>query len=154
MNDKSNRTYTRRNFVKASAAALAATTLGGCCDISPSLATPTFWGYKDYATSDGAPIPVRVFYPSLDGSLQNASFYAGCGSHEYPVIVFTHGSGTTYKSWFEMPAQLARAGNIVVLPEYVPAEEPMNAVPVCQEALNWVLRRGSPYSGAIPPPSE
>ena len=119
MNDKSNCTYTPRNFVKASAAALAATTLAGCCDISSSLATPTFWGYKNYATSDSAPIPVRVFCPSLDGSPQNASFYAGCGSHEYPVMVFTdlvhcfNNTGRAFHVQVGVPMRLPDAGRLI-----------------------------------------
>ena len=32
----------------------------------PSALTPVFHGYRTYAPADGAPVPLRVFYPSAD----------------------------------------------------------------------------------------
>ncbi|MDX6515477.1 MAG: hypothetical protein QOH73_1143, partial [Gaiellaceae bacterium] len=103
----------------------------------PNALAPVFYGFRDYdvqfplvATARLAPgavgadpgLPVhraRVFFPSLDGSPQNAAILSGCG--RFPVIVFAHGECQQdvdhYKQWFEIPALLARAGFIVVVPE-------------------------------------
>src|SRR5438093_12573059 len=40
----------------------------------PSVLAPVFYGYADYGASVGAPTNVRVYYPSLDGSPQDAPF--------------------------------------------------------------------------------
>ena len=67
---------------------------------------------------DGPPTRLRVFYPSLDGSIWDAAILAGCG--RYPLVAFLHGNcpglADGYKSWFELPAQLARSGYVVVVP--------------------------------------
>lgn len=84
----------------------------------PSVLAPVFYGIRDYATADGAPGPCRVFFPSLDGAVFDAPILEGCG--RYPLILFAHGNcGETdhYKKWFELPAQLARCGCVVAVPE-------------------------------------
>src|SRR5438105_1573078 len=103
----------------------------------PNALAPVFYGYRDYevvfppvlmarlAPGDvvgGLGLPThraRVFYPSLDGSPEGAAILSDCG--RFPVIVFAHGEcdGDVdhYKKWFEIPALLARAGSIVVIPE-------------------------------------
>jgi pimeloyl-ACP methyl ester carboxylesterase len=67
----------------------------------------------------GPPTPLRVFYPSLEGSVWDAGILAGCG--RYPLVAFLHGNcpglAEGYKSWFELPAQLARSGYVVVVPQ-------------------------------------
>lgn len=86
----------------------------------PSALTPVFYGVRDFGTADGAPLAVRIFFPSLDGDVFTASMLKGCG--RYPVIVFCHGdchpdSGDHYKKWFTLPAQLARSGYVVMVPQ-------------------------------------
>jgi hypothetical protein len=102
----------------------------------PSALAPVFYGYRDYtsqpvselAVRPGvpggglaglAPVNMRVFFPSLDGSPQYASMLAGCG--RYPLIVFAHGDcpgdDDNYLRWYELPAQLARAGYVVAVPQ-------------------------------------
>jgi pimeloyl-ACP methyl ester carboxylesterase len=81
-----------------------------------------FYGVADQAPQGpreaGPPTRLRVFYPSLDGSVWDAAILAGCG--RYPLVVFLHGNcpglADGYKSWFELPAQLARSGYVVVVP--------------------------------------
>lgn len=91
------------------------------CPVSwrPHALAPVFYGYRDYGFATGAPGPCRVFFPSLDGSPQNAGVLADCGP--YPLILFAHGQcamdSEHYKNWFLIPATLARAGYVVVVPE-------------------------------------
>jgi Chlorophyllase enzyme len=92
------------------------------CEISwqPSGLAPVFYGVRDYEAADGAPLSCRVFFPSLDGAVFEARLLEGCG--RYPLILFAHGDCSEldhYKKWFELPAQLARSGYIVVVPQLV-----------------------------------
>src|SRR5215471_11325828 len=95
--------------------------LSSSCPIGwqPGALTPVFYGYRDYDQTQGAPGKVRVWYPSLDGSPQDADVLQGCG--RYPVILFAHGEcdGDVdhYLKWDLLPAQLARAGNVVAVPQ-------------------------------------
>ena len=91
------------------------------CPISwqPSIMAPVFYGVRDYGADDGAPGSVRVFLPSLDGAVFDAPILAGCG--RYPLILFAHGQCSEpgvdhHQKWFELPAQLARSGYVVVVP--------------------------------------
>lgn len=63
--------------------------------------------------------PVRIFFPSLDGSPQHAPILKGCG--RYPLVIFAHGQCVRdeepYKEWFELPATLARCGYVVIVPD-------------------------------------
>src|SRR4029450_10313809 len=93
---------------------------GAGCPIGwqPSALTPVFHGYRTYGPADGAPAQLRVFYPSADWPDSNVLMLEGCGS--YPVILFAHGhcpgDNHPYR-WFRLPAQLARSGYVVVVPE-------------------------------------
>jgi hypothetical protein len=92
------------------------------CPISwqPSVLAPVFYGIRDYSTADGAPGPCRVFFPSLDGAVWSAPILEGCG--RYPLVLFAHGQcgePEHYKKWDLLPAQLARSGYIVAVPELV-----------------------------------
>jgi hypothetical protein len=85
----------------------------------PSVLAPVFYGVREIGSDGGAPVPSRIFFPSLDGAVFDAPVLEGCG--RYPLIVFTHGncnepSGDHYKKWFELPAHLARSGYVVVAP--------------------------------------
>ena len=89
------------------------------CSISwqPSVQTPVFYGVRDLGPTDGAPCPMRVFFPSLDGAIHTAPVLADCG--RYPLVLFAHGNCEEiehYRDWFELPAQLARSGYVVVAP--------------------------------------
>jgi acetyl esterase/lipase len=97
----------------------------GVTDLEPTepvviadAAEPARRDFEPPVPGSGPPTRLRVFYPSLDGSVWNAAILAGCGG--YPLVVFLHGNcqGLTdgYRSWFELPAQLARSGYVVVVP--------------------------------------
>lgn len=63
--------------------------------------------------------PVRVWFPSLDGSPQHAPILQGCG--RYPLVILAHGSCPQdehhYRLWHELPATLARSGYVVIVPD-------------------------------------
>jgi pimeloyl-ACP methyl ester carboxylesterase len=84
----------------------------------PSVLAPVFYGVRDYGPDVGAPTPCRVFFPSVDGAVFDAPLLRGCG--RYPLVLFAHGNCSErehYKKWFDVPAQLARSGYVVVVPE-------------------------------------
>jgi hypothetical protein len=106
----------------------------------PSVFTPVFYGHREYtvqlplrpeivSASAAAPRPgveelpsitarCRVFYPSVDGSPEDAPLLGNCG--RYPLVVFAHGhcgEADHFQKWYELPATLARCGNVVVVPE-------------------------------------
>jgi len=105
----------------------------------PAALTPVFYGYSDYASGwtlepgnaaevdrgggggvvRPPPANMRVFFPTLDGSPQDAAILQGCGP--CPLILFAHGDcegdPDHYLKWYFLPAQLARAGYVVAVPQ-------------------------------------
>jgi pimeloyl-ACP methyl ester carboxylesterase len=137
---------TRRDTLKLGFTSCLSASLIGCsnqlpgCPVSwvPSLLAPVFYGYKDYnacanladcevnhpiALSD-VTLPanpntaMRVYYPTLDGSPQNAAILSGC--RRFPLVIFVHGmcGGTPYEQWIELPGELARSGYVVAVTNY------------------------------------
>ena len=104
------------------------------CPISwqPSVTAPVFYGTRDYGpptfsmfriglppVTRWPPGTFRVFFPSLGGSPQYGAMLEPCG--RYPLIMFLHGQCTAdapynYTKWYELPAELARSGYVVVVP--------------------------------------
>ena len=112
----------------------------------PHAFSPVFYGYRDYAESATAPGNCRVFYPSTDGSPQNAPPLEGCC--KYPLVILIHGhcqghEADEYKKWFLLPAQLARSGYVVLIPSVtLIAGTPSTnhpAIPVIESFRDWVL---------------
>ena len=123
----------------------------------PSALTPVFYGFRDYNQTQGAPGKVRVFFPSIDGSPQNAEMLQGCG--RYPVVLFAHGScpGDVdhYLRWFQLPAQLARGGYVVVVPNLDginPPPDDQTTQDVLADTLAWI-RQGWEFAQTLLPPS-
>ena len=91
---------------------------------SPNALTPVFYGVRDLGTSDGAPVPLRILFPSIDvpppitGNPWVNTILKGCG--RYPLILLAHGhcinDQENYKHWVFFAQQLARAGYVVVVP--------------------------------------
>jgi pimeloyl-ACP methyl ester carboxylesterase len=84
----------------------------------PDALSPVFFGFRDLGPAGGAPVDLRVFFPSVDDDPTTATILAGCGG--YPLILLAHGhcflDRANYLRWFQLPAQLARAGYVVVVP--------------------------------------
>ena len=134
------------------------------CPISwqPGALTPVFYGARDLTPADGAPIPLRVFFPSLDGSVFSAPILEGCG--RYPVILVAHGhcQGDVehYKKWSHLPSQLARSGYVVVLPEMAftaggghPSAEPHPDLTALTNVLAWVRGEWEHKNSLMPEPA-
>lgn len=129
------------------------------CPISwtPSALAPVFYGVRDYTDAHDAPGPCRVFFPSLDGAVFDAPILEGCG--RYPLILFAHGhcdEAEHYKKWYELPAQLARSGYVVVVPEMPsiavhPSNEDHASLPRMSAIVEW-MRAGWEHAGVLMPP--
>jgi hypothetical protein len=110
----------------------------------PSALTPVFYGVREYEIADGAPTALRVFFPSLDGSVFSAPILDGCG--QYPMIIFAHGhcpgDDSQYKKWFHLPAQLARSGYVVVVPNLPHISDTPSGNPsdlrTLTDVLSWI----------------
>lgn len=114
----------------------------------PNALAPVFYGQRDYAQNQsGAPVPLRVFFPSIDGSPTSAAILAGCG--RYPAIGFAHGhcigdDKDHYKRWVHLPAQLARAGYVVVVPSLSYDKLPGKGSPAAgalSSVIEWLRQR-------------
>lgn len=136
---------------------------GPTCPIGwqPSALTPVFYGVQEYNSVEGAPAPLRVFFPSLDGSVFSAPPLIGCG--RYPVVLFVHGhcpgdEADHYKKWFVLPAQLARSGYVVVVPQLLaigahPSGEHHPVRAVLAAALQWIRDTWEHHEILLPAPA-
>lgn len=149
-----------RDLIRAIVDAIRRLVGGGSCPIAwrPNALAPVFYAYRDYTAADGAPTDVRVFFPSLDGSPDSGEILRDCG--RYPLIVFAHGHCQTdtdhYLKWFEVPAQLARAGYVVAaprLPQISIGTSPLDAdgdLAILRNLILW-LRSGWLESAQLAP---
>ena len=127
----------------------------------PTALAPVFYGYRDFGTAEGAPGDVRVFYPSLDGSPASSEILKDCG--KYPLVVFAHGHCNTdndhFLKWFEVPAQLARAGYVVAvprLPEIAAGTSPLQAngdLAILRNLISWMRSHWSDRGVVAAPPA-
>ncbi|KQS97525.1 alpha/beta hydrolase family protein [Cellulomonas sp. Leaf395] len=128
----------------------------------PQALAPVFWGVRSLGPADGAPVDLRIFFPSLDGAVESAPLLEGCG--RYPVVLFAHGhchqDTDHYRRWFLVPAMLARSGYVVVVPRLAgnaggqnpsvpehPDEATLDAV------LDWVRTGWEHADVLLPPPA-
>ena len=126
----------------------------------PQALAPVFFGARSLGPDDGAPVPLRIFFPSLDGSVETAPLLEGCG--RYPLVLFCHGhcigDSEHYRRWFRIPAMLARAGNVVVVPQLADNASglsPSQSSHADEETLEAVLawaRNGWEHAGVLLPP--
>lgn len=127
----------------------------------PNALAPVFYGHRDYGAVDGAPTDLRLFFPSLDGSPDSGEMLRGCG--RYPLIIFAHGSCVDdtdhYLKWFEVPAQLARAGYVVAvprLPQIANGVWPSQAdddLDKLRDVISWVRSSWAERTHVAPEPS-
>jgi hypothetical protein len=102
-----------------------------------------------------------VFFPSLDGAVFDAPILEGCG--RYPLILFAHGNCNEpehYKKWFEVPAALARSGNVVAAPELpatsgatYPWSEPHPDLGRLVNTLSWMRLQWEHAAVLLPAPA-
>jgi alpha/beta superfamily hydrolase len=95
----------------------------------PNVLTPVFYGESTYAAGeDGAPVALRVYYPTIDGTPSNAAFL-DCG--DYPLVLVIHGQcadeSNHYLRWRTFSSRLARCGYVVVLPSFGSGPTPFSS---------------------------
>ncbi len=90
-----------------------------------------------------APAPMRILFPTLDGSPQHAQILYRCGA--YPLVVLLHGQcqaaqSTHYVAWANSPLamQLARAGYVVVVPQLSGRTASDGEVALVRSVIRWV----------------
>ncbi|MGH3938663.1 MAG: alpha/beta fold hydrolase [Pseudonocardiaceae bacterium] len=114
----------------------------------PNALTPVFYGARTYGTAHGAPVSMRVYFPSLDGAVETAPILSGCG--RYPVVLFVHGDcdqdPNHFRTWVQLPAQLARSGYVVVVPQLPaigthPSAENHPALAAIANSLTWLRQQ-------------
>lgn len=106
----------------------------------PSPLSPVFWAFQDYSEEDGTPLPLRLFFPTLDGVVHGANLLRGCG--RYPLVLFVHGHciydlNDHYKRWTALGRVLAKSGYIAVMPQVASVESLYSGQP--QQAIGQVL---------------
>jgi alpha/beta superfamily hydrolase len=128
----------------------------------PQALAPVFWGVRSLGPADGAPVDLRIFFPSLDGAVESAPLLAGCG--RYPLILFAHGhcqqDADHYLRWFLIPAMLARSGYVVVVPRLAGNAGGLNpSVPehpdeaTLEAVLDWARTGWEHADVLLPPPA-
>lgn len=122
----------------------------------PSGLAPVFYGTVDLDTADGLPGRARIFYPSVDGTPENAAMLTRCG--RYPLVLFLHGECSEsdhFGAWQLLPAQLARSGYVVAVPEHQPDRpgiESSTEVQLAEQVLVWMRSTWNNSASLLPPP--
>jgi pimeloyl-ACP methyl ester carboxylesterase len=129
----------------------------------PCALRPVFWAFKDYGPNDGAPVPLRMFYPTLEGSPQNAQLLEGCG--RYPAALFLHGHCTEggvngsvdqYLRWEQLGMVLAKSGYISVMPQILDVGSVTGDGPplsMLDQLLIWLRSEWEHHHVLLPAPS-
>ena len=112
---------------------------------TPDILHPMFGGFQELDQTSGAPGPLRIFFPTYDGSPQNARILKLC-LVRYPVVMFLHGQppctdASYFRRWLRLPMMLARSGYVVVVPKHdaaLPADAESPTIPFALRVLDWV----------------
>jgi hypothetical protein len=105
----------------------------------------------DAGAGDGAPVPVRVWHPSLT---PGGPLLTGCG--RFPLVALVHGQCLAdedpHLHWNEIANSLARSGYVVMAPNLGGGVDFDSAADMARlsATVQWVLA-GSPYSEVIHP---
>ena len=124
----------------------------------PTVLAPVFWGRQIVEPDNCLSALTRIYYPSLDGAVQNAPLLQLCG--RFPLILFLHGHCAqedehVYR-WERTLAQLARSGFVVAAP-YLPTiasgPQQQGAFDLALQVLRWMRRSWSGRSVLLPAPA-
>jgi predicted dienelactone hydrolase len=95
----------------------------------PDVMHPVAAGFQDLGVAEGAPSPVRVWYPTAELGVvgRPAKILDHCTAR-WPVVLFLHGQQPCpgarpadpeyFKAWTHISAQLARSGYVVLVPAH------------------------------------
>jgi Chlorophyllase len=95
-------------------------------DWAPDVLHPMFWGFQELAAGQGgAPGAMRIYYPTYEGTPQDAPILKLC-LLRYPVVLFMHGAPPCpdsfyFRRWQLLGMVLARSGYVVVMPKHAAA---------------------------------
>lgn len=127
----------------------------------PHVTAPVFYGHADFDAA-AAPAPMRVWYPSLDGAPDGAPIIP-VARGRYPLVVLLHGhcaqDADHYRTWFLLPAQLARSGYVVAvprLPQILAGAGPWNAPndeALVRSVIVWMRTTWGERVHVMPPPA-
>jgi pimeloyl-ACP methyl ester carboxylesterase len=118
----------------------------GGIDWVPDVMHPVAHGFRDLDVADGAPGPVRVWYPTYevfpDGPAHPVPILKHCLAR-WPVVLFLHGQPPCpipnyNRTWTDLPADLARSGYVVVAPQHeatLPADN--SSAPFVASFIDW-----------------
>jgi pimeloyl-ACP methyl ester carboxylesterase len=122
----------------------------------PTVLTPVFWGRQIAEPDRCLPALTRIYYPSLDGAVQNAPLLELCG--RFPLILFLHGHCSEEENhiyrWERTLAQLARCGFVVAAPFLSLGSGPLQQEPFDRalDVLRWMRREWTGRSVLLPAP--
>lgn len=116
----------------------------GGIDWTPDVMHPVFWGFQELTPAQGAPVRLRIFYPTYEGFTDNAPILKLCVVR-WPLVIFFHGQqpqGCNIANYFvqfsQIAAVLARSGYVVILPEWAASLPSDPAVPPALNGLaDW-----------------
>jgi hypothetical protein len=84
----------------------------------PDIGHPVFFGFEDHSVSTGAPRDMRIYYPTFEGTPQNAPVLRVCIGR-WPVVLFLHGqtpaggsNGPGHLKWQRFALVLARSAEL------------------------------------------
>jgi pimeloyl-ACP methyl ester carboxylesterase len=125
----------------------------------PDVLAPVFYGWKDF-DAPVAPGRLRVWYPSVDGAPDGAPIVTPAG--HYPLVVLLHGQCSQdpdhYKTWFLLPAQLARSGYVVAVPDLPQIKsgsrpwDPGNDIALVEAVMTWMRTDWADRAQLMPAP--
>lgn len=95
-------------------------------DWIPDVMHPVAHGFQDLGTAEGAPGPVRIWYPTYETFPEGPPHAAPMLKHclaRWPIVLFLHGQAPCpepnyNRRWLALPAGLARSGYVVVAPQH------------------------------------
>jgi hypothetical protein len=124
---------------------------------TPDVLHPVSFGFQDLGPAEGAPVPLRIWYPSdqvfTEGGAASRAILKMCVVR-WPVVLFLHGLPPVQRSnnqlcflpdyylrWTTLPAVLAKSGYVVVAPSTkagLPLTENSQAAVDAIDVLDWV----------------
>jgi pimeloyl-ACP methyl ester carboxylesterase len=118
----------------------------GGIDWVPDVMFPVAAGFEDVDVAQGAPGPARIWYPTFEVFTEGGSAPLRILKHclaRWPVVLFLHGdppcSIPNYnRHWTTIPAELARSGYVVVVPQHDHAfPQDTSGVPFVSSFIDW-----------------
>jgi pimeloyl-ACP methyl ester carboxylesterase len=113
----------------------------GGIEWTPDVMHPVFWGFQELTPTQGAPVRLRIFYPTYEGFTDGPPILKMCVIR-WPVVIFFHGQppqGCNIADYFRqfslIAAVLARSGYVVIVPEWAASRPSEPGVPAELDGL-------------------